>query len=638
MAYDPRLVGVHYLPRFAPLLPLTLAVVVLGLVRRRGRTALPRGDVLDVLALAFAAWQAVSAEVSPSPALAWFGFYNRGTGALFWIALALLFVAARRLLDGRCSRQMLTWAASLVLVAAGVIALAQVAGAPGLWGGAVVDGRAAGPVGNPIALAGLCLLGVWLAAGLSSWPAGSATRVAAVAGAVGGATCLVLTVSRAAYLGVAVGAATLAVTWVLERRRRALAILAISCAAVLVATLGYGLALGGDGGLLSRIGEDTGGLTRSDSLRLVLWREGIAAVAWRPTTGAGSGAFAIVDRLYRPADDRMRRPWALSSDPHSLPLLVASTSGVPGLLLAVVFAVMLVRRVWRRQGTVPGGEDGDRELAGERRLAGLAYLAAATVFALVSPLDLALAVPAALVAAVTCGAPEAPRRLSLRLPDRLRRAGATAFTAAGVAAACAGLIVAVVGGVQSSRADRVFAESLRTRSSAGVEKAASLWSWEPFYALEAGAEIWREGLAGRDAGAIARGRALLRRGIARDPTAALGYLDLARLDIAVGKVAEAVGELRAGLRWNPHHPMLQGRWGYAALVAQTQTKDEPLASELLSGLRSLPADSPDAWFWISGVLAARGDTSGAVAARTRARELAPELQSRGYRERLLNGR
>lgn len=227
--------------------------------------------MLDVLALAFAAWQALAAALSPFPVIAWFGYYNRGTGAMFWIALTLLFVATRRLLDCPRARQALAWFASLLLVVAGLVALAQVAGASGLWGGAVVNGRVAGPTGNPITLAGLSLLGVWLAAGLPSWPRRSATQAVALAGVVGGATCLVLTVSRAAYLGVAVGVAVLTVEWIVERRRRALIVLASVCAAGLVATLGYGLASGGDANLLFRLGGgQIGGLTRSDSLRVAL--------------------------------------------------------------------------------------------------------------------------------------------------------------------------------------------------------------------------------------------------------------------------------------------------------------------------------------------------------------------------------
>ena len=65
---------------------------------------------------------------------------------------------------------------------------------------------------------------------------------------------------------------------------------------------------------------------------------------------------------------------------------------------------------------------------------------------------------------------------------------------------------------------------------------------------------------------------------------------------------------------------------------------EALANELLAGLQGLPADTPDAWFWISRVLAARGDTASAAEARVRAKDLAASLGSWRYRQRLLHGR
>jgi hypothetical protein len=638
MVYDPALVGNYYVPRFALLYPLALAVVVLTLLQGRSAGEPPVIDILDVLALAFAAWQALSAALSPAPVIAWLGYYNRGIGAVFWIALMLLFVATRRLLDRPRGRQLLTWSVSLVLVAAALVAVAQRAGASGLWGGAVVNGRVAGPTGNPITLAGLSLLAVWLAAGLPSWPRWSVTRVAALAGVLGGVTCLLLTVSRAAYLGVAVGVAVLALALIVERRRRALLILASVCVAGLMATLGYGLASGADANLLSRLhGGQAGGLTRSDSLRVALWREGLAGASWRPLSGTGSGAFVLADRLYRAPKDRVRQPWALASDPHSLPLLVAATSGLPGLLLAAAFAALFVWTTWPRGRGADVGEEDYQAPVPDLRVAGLSFLAATTVFVLVSPLDVAVAVPAVLVAAVTCGAPAATRRLSWKPPQRIWRTRGAALTGLAAGLACAALLMTVVGGVQWYRADRAFAESLRANSTAGLVKAASVWSWEPFYSLQAGAKTWREGLAAQDEAVVARGRALIQGGIAHDPTGALGYADLARLDIAQGRLTEATAELRAGLRWNPHHPVLQGLWGYAALSAQ-ERKDEPLASELLAGLQDLPADTPDGWFWISRVLGARGDAAGAATARACAAELAPALGAWRYRQRLLQGR
>ena len=114
--------------------------------------------------------------------------------------------------------------------------------------------------------------------------------------------------------------------------------------------------------------------------------------------------------------------------------------------------------------------------------------------------------------------------------------------------------------------------------------------------------------------------------------------DLARFDLSQGDTASAVARLRAGLRWNPSSPVLQGLWGYSALAAQTSLGEPDAAQRLLAGLAELPVNTPDGWFWISRALAARGDVEAVEDARARARDLAPHLGSWRYRQRLLQSR
>ena len=86
-----------------------------------------------------------------------------------------------------------------------------------------------------------------------------------------------------------------------------------------------------------------------------LWNAALSATADRPVAGLGAGAFVVADRLYRPAERRRQTPWALASDPHSLPLLLLATTGLVGLGLGVatiVLAGLAVRR--RRRGSAPG--------------------------------------------------------------------------------------------------------------------------------------------------------------------------------------------------------------------------------------------------------------------------------------------
>ena len=638
LAYDPGSVGKYFVPRFALLYPLACLSALILILRSYPWRAGLSFDVLDLAAAAFAFWQAVAAVLSPAPVVAWLGYYNRGTGAVFWVALVVLFVVARRLLSRTRGVEVLAWVAAGTLAIAGIVAAAQAAGAESLWGGSEVLGRVDGTTGNPITLAGVSLLGLWLAAGLPQWRR-SVTRFVVGAGAAGAAACLILSVSRAAYLGLAVGTLVLAIAWALERRRRALFVLGVVVVAAVAVTVAYGAVSGRDSDLLSRIaGDSTSGLTSSDSLRVALWHEASQAVAWRPLTGVGAGAFVVVDRRFRSPERKFSRPWELASDPHSLPLLVGATSGIPGLLLAGLVVVLLLRqmRIARRESGRAGAAA--RAPTSFRFSAGLAYLTAAVTFLLFSPLDPVLAVPMTLVAGATCGAPLASDRLSWQVAAQWsRRRIAVALTAALVTVGVA-LLVVTAGGVQWWRADRALARSARDRDTDSAVRAAQLWGLEPFYSLEAGAKTWRQGLSADDSTRVSLGRSLVQRGIARDRTGALGYADLARLDIAQARLREAVTTLREGLTSNPHQPVLQGLWGYAALVAETQVKDGGLAGELLGELRTLPADSPDAWFWISRVLAARGDTAGEAAARARARRLAPLLGSWRYRQRLLHAR
>jgi len=54
----------------------------------------------------------------------------------------------------------------------------------------------------------------------------------------------------------------------------------------------------------------------------------------------------------------------------------------------------------------------------------------------------------------------------------------------------------------------------------------------------------------------------------------------------------------------------------------------------VADLRRLPLDTPDGWYWVAGVLSARGDDSEAAAALARANALAPKLTAWRYRHRL----
>ena len=653
LAYDARLFAPYYLSRFLPLLPLALCLVLLALGRVRPGARPVRFDTLDLTALAFAGWQVVSALLSPTFVVAFLGYYNRGAGSVFWVALALVFIASRRLLEGERSLRALVWIVSAVVIAAAVVALAQALGATALWGGVASRDRLTGTTGNPISLGGLGLLAVWLGAGLPQWRRFGATWMAGAAGTAAGLLAVVFSVSRAATAALAVCAVVLAVMW-LRRRRRA-TIVALAAAVAIVVIAGAAYSAGPGSSVLTRFqGSPKGGLNGSDDKRVELWGEALQGAASRPLAGVGSGAFVVVDRLYRPVERRIRNPWALASDPHSLPLAVASTSGLVGVLVGGFLCWLLVVRIWRRWRP-PAHMDGEGphqrleakprnepepELGASGTSAGIAllYLLVAAVFSLVSPVESVVLVPAALIAGAAAGAPREGERWSWRLAAMRDRGTGRAVLGALLAVCGVALVVSLAAGVQWYRADLAFAAFARGASASEGERAAGLWRWEPFYALQTGAHVWRDGLANEDDAALARGRDLVERAVALDATGPLGYADLARLELSQGSASGSVDQLRSGLRWNPSHPVLQGLWGYTALTAQSILSDPAEARRLLAGLQALPVDTPDGWFWVSKTLKVRGDTSGAIDARARAKELSPRLGSWRYGQRLLQSR
>ena len=393
VAYDSGLFAPYFLSRSLPLLPLALTLVLLALVRVAPGVRPCRIDALDVAVLGFAAWQTVSALASPTFTVAFFGYYNRGAGAVFWFAVGLLFVAARRLLGDTRSLRPLVWIVSAVLVLAGSVAVAQAFGATGLWGGVAGLDRLTGTTGNPISLGGLGLLAVWLGAGLPGWRLLCATWVVAAAGSLAGVTAVVLSVSRAAMAALLVCGIFMAVVWLRRRPRAALVTAAAVSSVIVLIAVGY--AAGPGTSLLTRLSsDDSGGLSSSDDKRVELWgrgpagdeglsagRHGVRRVRRRrPAVPAGRTtcreplgpgqrpAFAAARRRDRVRRDRLadRRSGVLASRGPPMASVISATG--------------------RRGGsTRPPDQDPDGAAVVWAAGAGLLYLAAAAVFSLCQP-------------------------------------------------------------------------------------------------------------------------------------------------------------------------------------------------------------------------------------------------------------
>lgn len=639
-------------PRIALFYPLAALWVGLGTWSMATGCIPVRIDRIDLACLALALWALVTSVAAPVPRLAWWGAYGRGTGAVFWISCLLVLLVARRVLAAGAGREVLRSSLAVLLIVEVVVAGTQTAGLDTPWGvGLAAQGRMGGTMGNPVFLAGFALSAVWLGgpAILGSRRLGAGSWLQ-IAGACAGLLAVVSTVSRAAYLALAVGAVVIVIALTLERRWSRVALVALCVSALALGSVAFSTVTAGAGGSLTDRLAQEGIDTQSDRGRIEAWRAGLGAVGARPLFGFGPGAYSTAYRLFVSPEQLRVEPYKVVSDPHDLPVLLASTMGVPGLLLGLAVAGVLLAALVRRASSEP--IDGDDR---SHRFAMVAYAGGAATFLLFSPLDLGTLVPVALALGATLpaasgslagarvsaatgsppssggrpGAGEAPKG-----PPGSRAPGVRLALAAAAAAAVVSAFGLALHGVTLWRADAAFLAHDRTGALESAVKAAWSGSSEPYYPFVAGHASWRAGLKRSDAHQIAQGELFLREALRRDPFLLEARLELARLYVETGRETLAAGEVQLGLRDMPHHPIAQGLLGYVAYRLSLRAPGSVEGDAMLVALEALPADTADGWYWIARAKEARGDLVGARLALERSEKLDPAGSEDRYLRRV----
>lgn len=174
------------------------------------------------------------------------------------------------------------------------------------------------------------------------------------------ALAMVLTLTRAAWVGAAVGS----LVWVavlLREQSLTKVLRALGVAAVIVAVL-LGAAVvtqadhPGEFTVLRRLGSFTDFQDLSFRTRLFFWGAAGRAVAQSPVVGVGPGGFPAAARLHRDLEPvETRHPPRTPENPHNQYLTVAVESGVPGVLLLVATLVLFVRAGAARRGVAAAG-------------------------------------------------------------------------------------------------------------------------------------------------------------------------------------------------------------------------------------------------------------------------------------------
>lgn len=293
---------------------------------------------------------------SSDPVTAVNGTLSRRDGFLMVLANSVLFLSAYTLSQRRSG----TWTLRTVtrcLVAAGVpvfaYALAQSSGHdPYVWEPFRGEGgRAFSTLGNPIFLGAyaasvaLVAFGLWMESG----PGGLGWGWATVAGM--GAAVTVLTASRAAWFGLAVGVVGLAAL-AFRRGRGGRATVGWVCVAVVATLLVGGVLAVAPHDRATTVGDTAATLVEPgasrNSGRMAIWAISLRMIADRPLLGFGPDSMGAHFNEYRTEEyDRAEGLDRFADKPHSALLEWGVETGLPGaVLMSGLVAALLAAVGW----------------------------------------------------------------------------------------------------------------------------------------------------------------------------------------------------------------------------------------------------------------------------------------------------
>ncbi len=537
----------YVLPKLLVARVLLLGLLILFVARAAlgGRVMIKRTP-LDLPLLALLASAAISTVLAENQNVAIFGTYSRYDGLLTLITYAGLFWLSVQTLSGADEARTLlrVLLASGYLVAA--IAILQSVGDSLRMG---YFEYAFGTMGNSNVLG--AFLAMVLAIGLGELVAAesASARVLIVNVLIVAGLALVLSGSRSAWLGAALGAAI-----VVAGARRAAARLRVAFAlagivgALLVVAMGAGLILHGGFELERQLvarALTVFNPSQWGASRLHIWQDSLHLIASRPLAGYGPDNFGLVYPRFETGD------WGLTNvgfhqqidKAHAETLQVAATQGLLGLAAYVWMLIAFGRSFW----------------AGRRSPGAVAVFAAFVAYQATIQLNftaLASAFPFWIVvgAGVVAFGAATPARVVI-LPWRAPVLTAGVLVAAGLAALAVPLVAFPY------VADVQLRQALDAGSPADAQTAAtlaaSLAPEESVYEVEvANIAIERHDL---NAARVAYLEAI-RLGTYNP----FVYMNLALVDIQLGRRGEALAAAKSAVELNPFDPASQ------ALVAQLE--------------------------------------------------------------------
>lgn len=286
----------------------------------------------------------VSAAGSLDPWRSFFGTYWFRQGILTLAVLgSLVFLVVQLARDTAAVRSL-----SIATVLGGVVVAAygllQVAGLDPLHWGAPAEmlSRGFATLSNPDTYGGYLVIPAVLAPALALSEDRRALRL--VWWAAFGLTTVAVLLSqvRGAWFGLLVGGAVL-LTYAVRTKAHFETMDWLALVLVVVVLAGAGVAAGD--AISARVADMFSGEQSAGSGRILLWETGVRVAGSYPLLGTGPEAFLLGYYGERSADHAVYGGYrAVADDAHNILIHIAATMGIPALLLALAFVVVLVRR------------------------------------------------------------------------------------------------------------------------------------------------------------------------------------------------------------------------------------------------------------------------------------------------------
>lgn len=450
----------------------------------------------------------ISTLFARAPLVALLGASGRQLGWLAWVMFAVSFVAGLSLFDSSEHRRIetaLIIGFSSAIIGVGAIGALELGGVPLVDVNQQFGSRLQASFGNP------AVLGAFTVLGLPIVIAGFAARrfpvLTGVASAIG-ATMLVLSGARGAWVGFAVGAVFAAVAL---GRRGASAIVVRSVVIVAVVLLGATVLTGRWGTVLSGMEG-----------RVATWQVAGEVVAGHPVVGVGPEGFATAFTEYVDDDYVIRYTRDDVIDrAHNGMLEVAVSAGLAGLAAYVTLVVMVLSIAW----TAATKHGKARPVVVGAAAGVVAYLIQQQVFFQLAVLDLSFWLVVGLLV-VLAGLGTDRRKMPIVVAVLFALVAATAVYAAV--------------GVFADHEDKAALASVDAQEAlVRLEHAASLRPSDDIHAIIAG------GIAGEagDVRSNASAGRLVDRALAVDPANGVLILERSALLVDAYELSGAVGAL-----------------------------------------------------------------------------------------------